>query len=1106
MSFINDKDLNNKLGLSSNLSESQNEGNSLFDNHDFANESQKEHRSDHTSFDSTADKLTNLDQSEIKEPRLEKREFKSSKVRGQDLIKSLDNINAGIINYLNLVNQNTTQIFQYVKSVNDQNEKNFDIINKNITKVQSHVINIENTLTKRLQRLEQQKSNKDGKNNSIKQKFEKKERQARPKKNKGKGGSATIVAIEGGIAGAAAAEGTGIIGGGITALLGWPAAIVAGVGAGIYYRQNIVDGLKYIYDEDKERLGQLGSGIESGVNSLRSGIESKVDSFGSFMAGTGRNFYEEKKNQLESGVEGWWQSHQFKSIAERKKAAQSRPNRGASGKPLHVPRGKPFSFKADPKMLLGITSAFADGNDDPLQPLGAPDNDATQLPEVDVEANSKESVFKETTEKLELKRSDIIMEASSDINITAFKELYQKAKVITLEADEIIFKAPSISFSSPPIIKGESSGGSGGTSSDLPHWNASNIQRTVNDGLPIPRGSRSFSGSTGASGKPLNVSPQGVVNTPQFVDVPDIHHRQDVTRKYSWGKGASTPEDIFGYQSQWFGPRVLNKGQTSQTTPPSVSIGGNLAQTFGTDGLVDSDQKRQMVQMFLGQRMGELPADVQATIQGKENYSLKDIIPKVWPHLKEEDRKNLSDAGINYNEGKTSQPQRSKSKFPKVIDRIQTNKKTPYTGNDKFGSLQNQPPHSYSQRKGEPGEFNVGHLNPEAQGQVPAQVKLESGKSFKTNSAYANQAKDFVDDLESRGYKINDVQSFAQRQKRGGGGYSEHAFGAIDINPNQNEFRGRTTDMPDNAEKLAWLHGYSWGGRFGDPMHYEPMTKSTWKSKLDELVKEGYISEDESKGRFEGKITGPYRSTSPKEDQVKNNELSKEKYEKMFGGTPLSDKYDKIVEEAKKQRISPTLLASVMAEETGRGTSSVLRTKNNPAGIFDSKSNTSKTFDSLDDGIETSAKTVAKNWKAGGENVPGMGRIYAPPGASNDPNHTNSGWPSGVNSFMGQLQGNNQQKPDVVLQDVAPQLPHWEATGAIPIQKHDGSVTTKSNPESLQQTPPKANSFKDQLIKHKFGQNQILNPKHDPEKERPRPGSNGYGSKKIDPDGVGIWT
>lgn len=134
-------------------------------------------------------------------------------------------------------------------------------------------------------------------------------------------------------------------------------------------------------------------------------------------------------------------------------------------------------------------------------------------------------------------------------------------------------------------------------------------------------------------------------------------------------------------------------------------------------------------------------------------------------------------------------------------------------------------------------------------------------------------------------------------------------------------------------------------------------------------------------------------------------DLSKEAYDKMFKGTPLEGKYDKVVETAKANNVPPSLMAGIMAHETGKGTSAMLRDKNNPAGLMDpaTGSKTGMSFPNVDAGIEAAGKSIAKNYAAGGSTIEGMAKSYAPVGAANDPRGQNASWPSGVANLQKQL-------------------------------------------------------------------------------------------------------
>jgi D-alanyl-D-alanine carboxypeptidase len=130
--------------------------------------------------------------------------------------------------------------------------------------------------------------------------------------------------------------------------------------------------------------------------------------------------------------------------------------------------------------------------------------------------------------------------------------------------------------------------------------------------------------------------------------------------------------------------------------------------------------------------------------------------------------------------------------------------------------------------------------------------------------------------------------------------------------------------------------------------------------------------------------------------------LSKSAFEKTFAGTAMAGKYDEVVSAAKAHGISPSLLAGVMAHETGKGR---VLAGNNPGGIMDPATGMSRKmqFGGLDAGISKTAQTVAKNWNAAGQNLDGMGRRYAPVGAANDPSDLNAGWAGGVRKYMGEM-------------------------------------------------------------------------------------------------------
>lgn len=144
----------------------------------------------------------------------------------------------------------------------------------------------------------------------------------------------------------------------------------------------------------------------------------------------------------------------------------------------------------------------------------------------------------------------------------------------------------------------------------------------------------------------------------------------------------------------------------------------------------------------------------------------------------------------------------------------------------------------------EEGQKEFGKLTPNLK---TTQLQTSKGLKYNVNPRAAARLDGFVKSLEAHGYNINDIDGFNYRPKRGGKGLSAHSSGTtIDINAKKNWMGSHKTDMPKNVEKLAWLYGYSWGGRFNDAMHFEPMSPGLRAKRLKQLVDEGFITKDEA--------------------------------------------------------------------------------------------------------------------------------------------------------------------------------------------------------------------------------------------------------------------
>lgn len=200
----------------------------------------------------------------------------------------------------------------------------------------------------------------------------------------------------------------------------------------------------------------------------------------------------------------------------------------------------------------------------------------------------------------------------------------------------------------------------------------------------------------------------------------------------------------------------------------------------------------------------------------------------------------------------------------------------PVDPNDPIGQLQNQP-QGYQRERGQGGEFNYA-LSPEGrkefgdpyQGSLASQgkivsIKTDSGKTVQVNAATAERFRGFLNELEARGYKINDISGYSHRQNvNNPGALSTHATGTtMDINPGRNPNRGSTTDLPPNVNELAAKWGLSWGRKFGDPMHFETMSPALRQKRIDDLVSRGFLSKGEGDYIKEHGLPQPMRPPEP---------------------------------------------------------------------------------------------------------------------------------------------------------------------------------------------------------------------------------------------------
>ena len=107
-----------------------------------------------------------------------------------------------------------------------------------------------------------------------------------------------------------------------------------------------------------------------------------------------------------------------------------------------------------------------------------------------------------------------------------------------------------------------------------------------------------------------------------------------------------------------------------------------------------------------------------------------------------------------------------------------------------------------------------------------------------------------------------------------------------------------------------------------------------------------------------------------------------------------------IVDAAHKYNVDPKLFASMIAFETGWGTSPKIRKLNNVAGLYNSEEERYFAYATLSEGIDAAAKNLRTRYiDRGITTIPAIARVYAPVGALNDPNGTNGTWPRDVSKI-----------------------------------------------------------------------------------------------------------
>ena len=122
-----------------------------------------------------------------------------------------------------------------------------------------------------------------------------------------------------------------------------------------------------------------------------------------------------------------------------------------------------------------------------------------------------------------------------------------------------------------------------------------------------------------------------------------------------------------------------------------------------------------------------------------------------------------------------------------------------------------------------------------------------------------------------------------------------------------------------------------------------------------------------------------------------------------------------------KYGVAPNILAAISMHETGNGTSSAFRNKNNAMGISDASGPVKVA--SVAESIDKMARLLGKGINEGTgpyanvKSIADIANIYAPPGAGNDPRNLNQFWTQGVTSNIQKLSENKAEQVETTTQN-----------------------------------------------------------------------------------------
>jgi len=136
-------------------------------------------------------------------------------------------------------------------------------------------------------------------------------------------------------------------------------------------------------------------------------------------------------------------------------------------------------------------------------------------------------------------------------------------------------------------------------------------------------------------------------------------------------------------------------------------------------------------------------------------------------------------------------------------------------------------------------------------------------------------------------------------------------------------------------------------------------------------------------------------------------QINREVFEKMFENAgAFTGKANVFIQAGSRNSVDPVLLASIAFVETGRGSSKMVKERNNPGGLYNSAKKEFFVYDSLDEGILAMASNLNRLYISQGlVSIVQIGNKYAPIGADNDPNNLNMNWVPNVSMLANEFGG-----------------------------------------------------------------------------------------------------